>query len=62
MKKRTIPRTDKRKDCRSRKGLESMVQHDFHFFCLALLYNIKTKHSEIKTGMDTLVTREILKL
>lgn len=27
---------------------------------LALLYNIKTKHSEIKRSMDTLVTREIL--
>lgn len=29
-------------------------------FFLALLYNIKTKHSKIKMSMDTLVTREML--
>lgn len=27
---------------------------------LALLYNVKMKHSKIKRSMDTLVTREIL--
>lgn len=30
----------------------------FSVFCLALLYNIKTKHLKIKKRMDTLVTRE----
>lgn len=29
-------------------------------FCLALLYNIKTKHSKMIRSVDTLVTRELL--
>lgn len=63
IKVRTVPQSCKRSERRG--GLASdnngrvKGSVSFSVFCLASLYNIKTKHSKMKRSMDTLVTREI---